>query len=63
MKYPIYYFQKYFQKLAVTLYFWTLIFLNQSDIIVPILNHNSSTTKCGQELPLAQSRKGIQSKG
>lgn len=63
MKYPIYYFQKYFQKLAVTLYFWILIFLNQSDIFVPILNHNSSTTKCGQELPLAQSRKGIRSKG
>ena len=63
MKYPIYYFQKHFQKLGVTLYFWILIFLNQSDIIVPILNHNSSTIKCGQELPLAQSRKGIQRKG
>ena len=63
MKYPRYYFQKYFQKLEVTLYFWILIFLNQSDIIVPTLNHNSSTIKCGQELPLAQSRKGIQSKG
>lgn len=30
---------------------------------MPILNHNSSTVRCRQELPLAQHRPGTQSKG